>query len=92
VTYQKMAVRCSGLVFLIGAAGTGFRAHFQSQVTFYVATNGNDGWSGTLEAPNAAKTEGPFMTLARARGAVCEPKDGQAPKELITVPVHRTGR
>lgn len=37
---------------------------------FYVATNGNDNWSGTLETPNAEKTDGPFLTLKRAQKAV----------------------
>ena len=40
--------------------------------TFYVATNGNDGWSGKLLEPNALKTDGPFATLGRARDAVRE--------------------
>ncbi len=34
---------------------------------FYVATNGNDGWSGKLAAPNGRRTDGPFATLERAR-------------------------
>lgn len=34
---------------------------------FYVATNGNDAWSGRLPAPNAARTDGPFATPDRAR-------------------------
>ena len=38
----------------------------------YVATDGNDGWTGTLESPNADATDGPFATLARARDA-CAP-------------------
>ena len=37
---------------------------------FHVATTGNDVWSGVLPAPNAAGTDGPFATLARARDAV----------------------
>lgn len=36
---------------------------------YYVATNGNDAWSGRLPAPNAKKTDGPFATLLRARDA-----------------------
>ncbi len=34
--------------------------------TFYVATNGNDNWSGTLSEPNAGRSDGPFATIARA--------------------------
>ena len=37
-----------------------------ADTTFYVATNGKDSWSGTLPEPNAAKTDGPFVTLSRA--------------------------
>ncbi len=38
--------------------------------SFYVATNGNDGWSGRLADPNGDKTDGPYATLERARSAV----------------------
>lgn len=38
--------------------------------TFYVATNGNDAWSGTLAEPNSQKTDGPFATLERARDEI----------------------
>lgn len=55
--------------------------------TLYVATNGNDDWSGKLAEPNVAKTDGPFATLERARDAVRELKGKQAPKEPITVTV-----
>jgi uncharacterized protein (TIGR03437 family) len=37
---------------------------------FYVATNGNDTWSGMLAAPNSGSTDGPFATLGRAQQAV----------------------
>lgn len=37
---------------------------------FYVATNGNDGWSGTLAAPNSRNTDGPFATIQRAQVAI----------------------
>jgi hypothetical protein len=60
-------------------------AYAETQATFYVATNGNDGWSGKLDAPNSGKTDGPFSTLARARDAVRELKARQAHKEPITV-------
>jgi hypothetical protein len=38
--------------------------------TFYVATDGNDSWSGTLAAPNSQGTNGPFASVARAQIAV----------------------
>ena len=37
---------------------------------FYVATDGNDGWSGTLAEPNKDGTDGPFATISRAKEAV----------------------
>ena len=37
---------------------------------FFVSTNGNDNWSGTLAKPNPAGTDGPFATLQRAQKAV----------------------
>lgn len=40
------------------------------ETVFYVAPNGDDGWSGKLAAPNAERTDGPFATIARAREAI----------------------
>jgi len=37
---------------------------------FYISPAGNDGWSGRLAEPNAARSDGPFATIARARDAV----------------------
>ncbi|WP_109117497.1 right-handed parallel beta-helix repeat-containing protein, partial [Azospirillum sp. TSO22-1] len=37
---------------------------------FFVAPNGNDSWSGRLDAPNADGTDGPFASLERARDAM----------------------
>ncbi|NOU36292.1 MAG: hypothetical protein HOO88_05945 [Kiritimatiellaceae bacterium] len=37
---------------------------------FFVATNGNDAWSGTLAVPNKAGTDGPFASPGHARDAV----------------------
>lgn len=51
-----------------------------ADVTLYVATNGNDTWSGTLPAPNDAGTDGPFASLLRARDAVRDLRvDGALP-------------
>src|SRR5215204_5903411 len=36
---------------------------------FFVATNGNDNWSGKFATPNAPQTDGPFATIARAQEA-----------------------
>ncbi len=39
-------------------------------VTFFVAPNGNDFWSGRLAAPNSDGSDGPFATLDHARALV----------------------
>ena len=40
---------------------------FPASAKFFVATNGNDQWSGQLAAPNRHQTDGPFASLDRAR-------------------------
>ncbi|MEW6356679.1 MAG: LamG-like jellyroll fold domain-containing protein [Planctomycetota bacterium] len=55
---------------------------------FYVATNGNDNWSGKPAEPNGAKTDGPFATLERARDALRELKQKDGLKQPATVLVH----
>jgi hypothetical protein len=42
------------------------------QSAFFVATNGNDGWSGKLAAPNRQRTDGPFAKVERALRAIRE--------------------
>jgi parallel beta-helix repeat protein len=39
-------------------------------ITFYVALNGNDRWSGRLAVPNSSKTDGPFATINRVQAAI----------------------
>lgn len=66
---------------------------YPAKADFYVATNGNDAWSGTLPEPNATKTDGPFLTLERAQKAVRElkskvykPKEPPVEKRYIGSP------
>ncbi|MDD5708458.1 MAG: right-handed parallel beta-helix repeat-containing protein, partial [Kiritimatiellae bacterium] len=42
----------------------------ETGITFYVAPDGDDHWSGKCARPNADRTDGPFATPARARDAV----------------------
>ncbi len=42
----------------------------EEPITFYVATDGNDAWSGRQEAPQDGGKDGPFATVARARDAI----------------------
>ena len=46
------------------------------EVVLYVSVQGNDSWSGRLPEPNAAKTDGPFATLERARDAIRSTRAG----------------
>src|SRR5689334_12247912 len=43
-------------------------------MVFFVATNGNDRWSGKLPFPNRNSTDGPFGSVDRAIAAVRETK------------------
>jgi hypothetical protein len=54
-----------GLVMLANRLDAAQSSPSKSHV-FFVATNGNDSWSGTLAAPNRRKKDGPFATLPRA--------------------------
>ncbi len=56
--------------------------------TFYVAVDGNDAWSGRLAEPNAARSDGPFATLPRARDAVRSLKKQGPLAEPVTVYLH----
>jgi parallel beta-helix repeat protein len=49
----------------------------------YVATNGSDAWSGRLAKPNAADTDGPFATLARARDAVRKLREKRPDAKIV---------
>ena len=50
---------------------------------FFVATDGDDAWTGTLDSPNADGTDGPFATLARARDAVRVLKQGGDRDDIV---------
>jgi hypothetical protein len=55
-------------------------------VVFYLAPGGNDAWSGRLAAPNAARTDGPWATLQRARDGVRQlQKAGPLPQGGVAV-------
>ena len=61
------------------------------EATFFVATNGDDHWSGKLAEPNTQGTDGPFATLTRARDAVRQLRSKGGPAGPVTVMV-RGGR
>ena len=56
------------------------RHEHSSAGLFYVATNGNDAWTGSLTAPNRQRNDGPFHSIDRALRAVVELKREQGGK------------
>ena len=67
------------------------KAESETSATFFVATDGNDGRSGSQAAANAERTDGPFATPARARDAVREMKGADNLNEPVSVMV-RSGK
>jgi hypothetical protein len=60
-------------VCLLGCAHSQSRTNVAPEPArgvFFVATNGNDQWSGHLSAPNRQGTDGPFATLPGAKPVV----------------------
>ncbi len=67
--------RIISVIVVVLLVGTVMYSEAQgAAANFYVATNGNDAWSGRLPAPNVVGTDGPFATLSRARDAIRELK------------------
>lgn len=64
VTYGGVEAAPIGFITVEGSAA------LPAAVTYYVAPNGNDLWSGTLAAPNSQGTDGPFATFDQARSFV----------------------
>ncbi len=60
----------------------------EGPLVLYVATDGNDAWSGTLAHPDAAGTDGPLATLDAARDALRALRaEGRLPEGGATVMV-----
>ena len=66
----------AGLLVLLAATAV-------SGSGLYVATNGNDDWSGRLAEPNAAGTDGPFATLVRARDEARRQRAAGQPVKVV---------
>ena len=54
---------------------------------FYVATDGDDRWSGKLPSPISTGNDGPFASLARARDAAREARRGLTERRAVTIMV-----
>jgi hypothetical protein len=57
---------------------------------FYIATDGDDRWSGRFPSPNAEGTDGPFATVGAAQGAVRALRK-QEPKRSTPIVVQMRG-
>ncbi len=82
VTRRMMKQRL--LLLLVLLTGQMCRAA-ETEADFYVSTAGTDSWSGTLDAPNADGSDGPFATLAKARDAVRELKQNKSTDIVVLV-------
>ena len=73
-------IRALSLLLTLMAVNIGVAA---PQADFYVSGKGSDAWSGSLAAPNAQKSDGPFATLERARDAIRKLKGGASSKDIV---------
>lgn len=75
------------LIFAFVNFATGFQATAAAgtEESVYVAPNGNDQWTGKLDAPNGTGTDGPFATLERALQAVRQQKADGKPMPAILI-------
>lgn len=78
-----------GLLLVCGCCRLGGRSEAETipipPADFYVATDGNDAWSGTLPAPNADRTDGPFASLEKARNSLRAKREAAGAKAGGTV-------
>src|SRR5204863_5392879 len=70
----------SALIFFSGYAA---QNDISEMRTFFVATNGNDTWSGRIPDPARNKNDGPFASLPRALRAARETKQHQTSADSI---------
>ena len=76
---------CAAVLCLLACAASAGMA----DTTLYVSPDGNDAWSGTLPAANAAKADGPLRSLAAARDLIRAMKAGGPLTEPVRVLLRR---
>lgn len=83
-------IRMIMIVFALGLlTGIGWAEETSAaSARFHVGPQGRDSWSGTLAAPNASGTDGPFATMARARDAVRRLRTAGRLQEPVVIQVH----
>ena len=75
------------IILLALQPGTLMNTKAQGIHYFYVATNGNDGWTGKFPVPDITGNDGPFATLTGARDAIRQLKVEGKFNQPITVMV-----
>ena len=80
-------VRIARILSAAIAVALALEAAQLSAITLHVAPDGNDQWSGRIERPNAARTDGPLASLAGARDAVRRWKKQAPASEPVRVVV-----
>ncbi len=87
ISYSKrgsvLSLLFIAIILLFQSCNIGANKDYKAD--FYIAIDGNDEWSGTLDSPNGAKTDGPFATLARARDAVRELKTNEKQNDITVL-------
>lgn len=83
--WPELAVLAATLLILAAVRVERTSAAASATADFYVATDGNDRWSGRLPSPNTQKTDGPFASPARAREAIRSLKKQSRGRTKITV-------
>ena len=78
-------LRISRLSALLALVILSLQAGPLRAVTFHVAPDGSDQWTGRLDRPNAQRTDGPLASLQGARDAVRRWKKQPAAAEPIRV-------
>ena len=82
--FHKMFGTAIILVLIINVP-TKAKLNNKPEATFFVATNGNNSWSGKLQEPNTQKTDGPFSTIEGARDVIRQLKAQHSLTKPVTV-------
>ena len=82
---RKVAIFVFTSLVVVGALSASAMVVRTASADIFVAPDGNDQWTGTLSAPNAERTDGPFATLERARDAIRRLRAAKNPQGTLTI-------
>jgi hypothetical protein len=73
-------------ILVLVSNASGAATNDPAPICFFVATNGNDAWSGTVPVPNTNHTDGPFATISRGLLAISDARQKpQVSKSSATI-------